>query len=360
MTHVDVGPNAEWGAEWGAEAVRSGSTTVHDGPWPTPLTQLQRIFPESRAALWGKLEMLQISGSAKERSACSLLDGCERDGALLPGGTVVESTSGNLGVALARQCALRGYRFVAVVDDRANAATCATMQAFGAEVDLVLVGEGGNRLVARVNRVRELCASIPGAVNPGQYDNPDNPAAHARGTMPEIVAALGRPPTHLYVATSTVGTLRGCEQAVAEHGWNTRLVAVDATGSALWGGTVGERKLPGLGAGFVTAHAERTRPDAVHQVTEADMVRGCRLMARREGLLVGASTGAIVAALGQDLPSMGPGDVVVMLVHDAGAPYLSTVFDDDWVRREVDRPEQALAPDHGQWPFASGRGHDVG
>lgn len=355
MTHVELQPPSNQETVDGATNLAVGASgAVHAAPVRTPLSRLHRLFPASKVSVWAKLEMLQVAGSAKERSACSLLDGCERAGRLGPGGTVVESTSGNLGVALARQCALRGYRFVAVVDDRANHATCATMRAFGADVDLVLVPEGGNRLVARVERVRELVAAIPGAVNLGQYDNPDNPAAHARGTMPEIVAALGRPPSHVYVATSTVGTLLGCQQAVLEHGWDTRLVAVDAAGSALWGGTLGERKLPGLGAGFVTGHATQARPERVHRVSETDMVRGCRLLARREGLLAGASSGAVVAAVGRDLATMPSDAVVVLLVHDGGAPYLQTVFDDAWVQREVQHPQRALAHDAGPWPFDSG------
>ncbi|MFC6152158.1 cysteine synthase family protein [Nocardioides yefusunii] len=341
----------------GIRVLRTPSPEVHDSPHlaavPTPLTRLTRIFPAARPQLWAKLENLQVSGSAKERPAAAMVEGLERDGLLRPGGTIVESTSGNLGVALARRCAVAGYRFVAVVDDRANEASVRTMQAFGAEIDLVEVGVGGNRLVARVARVRELLDLIPGAVTPDQYARPDNPAAHEEGTLPELVAALGRPPTHLYVATSTAGTLLGCQQAIRSHRWGTTLVAVDATGSALWGGEPGERKMPGLGAGFVTEHALHATPAVVHRVDESDMVRGCRLLARREGLLTGASTGAIVAAVGRDLPHLGEDALVAMLVHDGGAPYLNTVYDDVWVRAELADPARALAEDAGDWPFAA-------
>lgn len=323
----------------------------HLGSLTTPVSRLTRLFPAARAQVWAKLDNLQITGSAKERPAAAMIAGLERDGLLRPGGTVVESTSGNLGVALARRCAVAGYRFVAVVDDRANDASCRAMRAYGARIEHVRVGPGGNRLVARVARVRELLDELPGAVTTDQYSRPDNPAAHADGTLPELVAALGRPPTRLYVATSTAGTLLGCQHAISHHGWDTTLVAVDATGSALWGGQVGERLLPGLGAGFVTTHAARATPDLVHRVDESDMVRGCRLLARREGLLAGASTGAVVTAVGRDLPALGSDDVVALLVHDTGTAYLSTVYDDDWVRATTADPHRALAEDAGDWPF---------
>lgn len=331
-----------------------GATSVHFGPVVTPVTRLERLFPRARAQVWAKLEQLQVSGSSKERSAAFLLAGREADGSLRPGGTVVESTSGNLGVALARQCALAGYRFVAVVDDRANASTCRTMQAYGAVVERVTVPDGGNRLEARVERVHELVEQIPGAVHVDQYDRDDNPAAHETTTLPELVAALGGPPTRLYVATSTAGTLLGCQRAISSHGWDTTLVAVDSFGSALWGGTLGERRLPGLGAGFVTGHASRATPDVVHRVSEADMVLACRMAARREGLLVGASTGAVLAAVGRDLPALGAEEVVALLVHDSGTPYLDTVFDDDWVRANVTGAERALTADPGPAPFSPG------
>lgn len=326
-------------------------SSSHDSYLPTPTTRLARLFPHMEAKLWAKMEQLQISGSAKERSAHFLLEGLARDGSLTPGACVVESTSGNLGVALARQCSSRGLRFVAVVDETLNDTTRRTMLAYGATIDEIPRPKDGNRLAARVARVQELLAEIPGAVTVDQYRRQDNPRAHSTTTMPELVAAIGGPPTHLYVATSTAGTILGCRQAITDHGWSTRLVGVDVVGSALFGGEVGQRKLPGLGAGFETALSCRVVPDEVKRIDEADMVRGCRLVARREGLLVGASTGAIVAAIGQDARAFGPDDVVAMLVHDAGAPYLTTVFDDEWVRREISDPERALGVGDEPWPF---------
>ncbi|WP_061961864.1 pyridoxal-phosphate dependent enzyme [Demequina flava] len=319
------------------------SVSIHGSHLPTPASQLERLFPGSGARLHAKLDQLQLSGSTKERTARFLLDELVHSGALLPGGTVVESTSGNLGMALARQCTLRGYTFIAVVDERANGAATRTMEAFGARVDEVKTPADGNRLRARVERVQQLLAEIPGAVTTNQYGSLANPSAHATTTMPELVASLGAPPDHLYVAMSTTGTLLGCQQAIESAGWSTRLVGVDAEGSALFGGSMGERKLPGLGAGFETDLSHEAHPSVVHRVSEADMIRGCRLLARREGILAGASTGAIVAAIGRDLPSLARGTSVAMLVHDGGSAYLPTVYNDAWVRSEIPDAEHVLA-----------------
>lgn len=311
------------------------SDPIHHSPRSTPTTRIAALFPDCSASLFVKVDSLQFAGSTKERTAHSLLTGLLDRGELAPGGVVVESTSGNLGVALARYCAVFGIRFIAIVDERANEAACRTMSAFGARVDVVPTPPDGNRLRARRERVSELMAEHPGAVTTHQYGNPDNPRAHRQGTLPELVAELGQEPDHLYVAMSTTGTLLGCQQAIAENGWRTRLVGVDAEGSVLFGGAPADRKLPGLGAGVVTELSQQAAPDDVVRVSEADMVLGCRLLARREGLLAGASTGAIVAAIGSHAGRFGAGEVVAMLMHDGGTPYLPTVYDDDWVAREL-------------------------
>ncbi|WP_300683156.1 pyridoxal-phosphate dependent enzyme [Nocardioides sp.] len=322
-------------------------TPVHDGVLTTPLIRLDRLWEPPAPQVWAKLENLQLSGSIKERSAASMLDGLVASGRLRPGAVVVASTSGNLGVGLARQCTVRGFALIAVVDELTNVATRRSMEAFGARIDVVAPPVGGNRLAARIARVATLVRQIPEAVEIDQYANPDNPAAHAKTTLPELVAQLGRVPTDLYVATSTAGTLLGCQDALAAHGWGTRLVAVDAVGSALFGGTPGERTLPGVGAGVESAHARRAHPDDVRRIDEADMVRGARALARREGLLAGASTGAVIAAIEADLPRLGPDRLVAMLVHDGGMPYLDTLYDDDWVLREIADPERALGRSSG-------------
>lgn len=331
-----------------------GTSRMHQGFLSSPQTTLGRLFGSATGPrIVAKLDFLQMSGSTKERTAASLLAGLIDRGELPPGGTVVESTSGNLGVALARQCALGGHHLTAVVDECANEAALRTMKAFGATVVMVPTPPDGNRLRARVERVHQLLQSVPGAVTTNQYGNEDNARAHEVSTMPEFVDALGAPPDRMYVATSTTGTVLGCQRAIKEAGWPTRLFAVDAQGSALFGGEQGPRALPGLGAGFETKLSHHVHPDKIHRIPDWEMVLGCRLLARREGILAGASTGAIVAAIGRDLADLDAQDTIGMLVHDGGAPYLPTVFNDEWVEAtlgDVDRLQESLSLSN---PFAS-------
>lgn len=304
-------------------------------PFATPTVRLDKLFDVPDIQVFAKLDSLQLSGSTKERTAASLLDAFISSGRLAPGGTVIESTSGNLGISLSRQCIMRGIRFIAVVDENANSSALQIMRAYGAEVDLVLNPADGNKLAARRQRVQDLLAQHPGAVTTNQYGSPDNPAAHYSSTMPEIMKALDGNLDFLFVATSTTGTLLGCQNYVREHQLSTQLVAVDAVGSVLFDGESALRRLPGLGAGVVPELSLQTNPDHVLRIKEIDMVRGCRRLAHREGILAGASTGAIVAAMDQMLPEIPAGSRIAFLVHDSGVPYLHTVYDNDWVKENL-------------------------
>ncbi|MBM7766597.1 2,3-diaminopropionate biosynthesis protein SbnA [Glutamicibacter nicotianae] len=309
-------------------------------PFKSPLVKLERLFDKPDIEIFAKLDMLQLSGSTKERTAASLIESCIESGRLRPGGMVIESTSGNLGIALSRQCVVRGIQFVAVVDENANKSAIDIMRAYGATVDLVVNQPDGNKLAARRQRVQQLMAENPGAVTTNQYGSPNNPRAHYSSTMPEILDALNGNLDMLFVATSTTGTILGCQNYIREHGLDTKLVAVDALGSVLFGGESGNRRLPGLGAGIVPELALQAEPDHIFRISEIEMVRGCRALARREGILAGASTGAIVAAMGQMLPKLSDGSRVAFLVHDSGVPYLHSVYNDQWVRETLgEQPE---------------------
>jgi len=192
-------------------------------------------------------------------------------------------------------------------------------------------------------RVRELTAEIPDSYWPNQYANESNAAAHTTTTMPEIEAVLGEPPAYLYCAVSTCGTLAGCAEFVRSRGWPTKVIAVDAMGSAIFPGEPpGSRVLPGLGAGIRPRLAETVDPDDVIRVTDADCVRGCRLLLRQEGILAGASSGGIVAAMvkvtGQ---SRDVGRRHVMVLPDRGERYCDTVFDQGWVSAQLGVDQEA-------------------
>lgn len=324
----------------------------------TPLVRLRHLFPDSDLEVFAKLESVNPGGSTKDRPALAMVREALASGRLRAGGTVVESSSGNLAVALARVCTAHGLRFVAVVDSRTNATTVRTVRALGGEVDLVAEPdpETGDLLTARLHRVQALLGTIPGAVNLSQYDNPANPGAHRDGTMREIAEALGHRLDVLMAATSTVGTLAGCSAYLHEYGMDTRVLAVDAEGSVLFGGTAAPRPLPGLGAGVVTAHSRTVRPDQVLRVSGRDCVVGARLLARREGILAGASTGGIVQALGREARILPAGSRVVLVVHDGGVPYLETVYDDDWVAENLGVDAAGLEAASAQLEEAARRG----
>ncbi|KUM31115.1 hypothetical protein AQ436_16495 [Arthrobacter sp. EpRS66] len=312
-------------------------------PFNSPLVKLERLFESSGIELFAKLDSLQLSGSTKERTAQSLITAFLESGELKPGGMVVESTSGNLGISLARQCIVRDIKFVAVVDENANKSALEIMRAYGATVDLVPDPPDGNRLAARRQRVAQLLSENSEAVTTNQYGSPRNPAAHYSSTMPEIMEAMDGNLDMLFVATSTTGTILGCQNYIREHHLTTKLVAVDALGSVLFGGEAAERRLPGLGAGIVPELSLQVEPDRVCRIPEIDMVRGCRLLAQREGILAGASTGAIVAAMGQVLPELPMGSRVAFLVHDSGVPYLHTVYNDHWVEEYLGESPEAVS-----------------
>jgi N-(2-amino-2-carboxyethyl)-L-glutamate synthase len=308
----------------------------------TPLVALRRLVPDRDIELFAKLEVANPGGSAKDRPAIAMLEDALLRGLLAPGGTVVESTSGNLGVGLAQACRYHGVRLICVVDVRASARSVRMMQALGADVRTVREPDPvtGDLLVARLDLVRELVAATPGAWWPNQYGNHACVAAHAAGTMREIDEALDGELDVLLVATSTAGTIAGCRAYLAEHDRAVELVAVDARGSALFGGRPGRRLLPGLGAGIDTALAAEAEPDRVLRVTDVDCVIGCRRLAAREGILAGASGGGVVRALERLAGELEHGARCALILPDGGAGYLDTVYDDEWVERVL-----GLGPD---------------
>lgn len=303
----------------------------------TPLlrcSHLEALVPGVR--LWAKLEQYNPGGSAKDRTAFALIEEAIADGTINPAEpvTLVESSSGNLGMALARQALLRGWTFHCVVDQRTNAATIATMRALGVHIEFVEKPDTatGDWLVARRKRVAELLAAIPGAINLDQYSNQAAFRAHER-TMEEIVQQLGAAPDYFFAAMSTTGTLGGCIRHLDSIGATTQTVGVDAEGSVLFGGARATRLLPGYGAGVEPELSRHVRPGTVMRVRDLDAVVGARTLARTEGVIPGASGGAVVAAvLREQFPA---GSNVVLLLHDAGANYMDTIYNDAWVAKHL-------------------------
>ncbi len=318
---------------------------VLDAVGGTPLVQLEGLFARYPIAVWAKLEESNPGGSVKARAATSMLRAAIGAGELRTGGTVVESSSGNMGVGLAQACRYLGLRFVCVVDARTCASKIQMMEAYGAAVHVVREPDPktGDLLTARLDTVARIVRETPGAFWPDQYANPANAAAHATGTMREVDAALDGRLDYLFVATSTGGTLRGCHDFLRKHGRATTLVAVDAEGSVLFGGARGRRLLPGFGAGIETQLSQPAVYDRLERVSDLDCVVGCRRLVDREAILAGASAGGLVSAIERLAPTMAPGSRCAMICADGGTAYLDTVYDDRWVSEQLQCEPDELA-----------------
>ena len=310
---------------------------ILDAIGDTPLVALRRLVRDRDLQIWGKLEMANPGGSAKDRPAAAMLHDAFEQGLIGPGSTIIESSSGNLGVGLAQACRYHGLPLIVVVDTRAHDKNVRTMRALGAEVRVVSRPDPatGDLLVARLMLVAELLASIPGAFWPNQYANEANPAAHASGTMREIDEALDGVIDFLFVATSTTGTLRGCCDYLHANDRSTRVVAVDAAGSALFGGIPSTRRLPGLGSAVGSALSREARFDTLVRVSDLDCVIGCHRLVDREAILAGASSGGVAFALEALSQTMPPSSRCVAIFPDGGAGYLETVYDEGWVERQL-------------------------
>lgn len=301
----------------------------------TPLVRLTRLFPELHFSLYAKLESFNPGGSIKDRPAIAILEDALAAGKIGPDTTIVESSSGNMGIGLAQACAFHGLRFVCVIDPNTAEQNVAVLRAYGAEIDRVTAPDPvtGEYLQARLDRVRAICDGDPGAFWPNQYENPCNPIAHYRTTMHEIVTALEGRLDYLFVATSTCGTATGCGRYARDLGLDTRIVAVDALGSRIFSDEPAERWVPGLGAGIKPPLCEKDLLHGFTLVSGLDCVVGARLLARREAILAGGSAGGVVTALGRMRDEIPQGARCVMLLCDRGERYLDTVFSDEWVSR---------------------------
>jgi 2,3-diaminopropionate biosynthesis protein SbnA len=300
----------------------------------TPLVRLGRLFERRPFTVHAKLEMCNPGGSIKDRPAQAMLDQAWRSGAIGPGSVIVESSSGNMGIGLAQACRHHGLRFICVVDCKTTAQNLQVLRAYGAEIEVVTEPDPltGELLKARLDRVERLCAAIPGAFWPNQYVNRENPAAHHRTTIAEIVADLSRI-DFLFVATSTCGTVSGCGAYLREHGHATRVVAVDAAGSLIFGQAPARRLVPGLGAGMQPPLLDRSLIDEVVLVDDLDCVVGCRRLVAREAILAGGSSGGVLQAVEKLAHRIPEGAVCVVILADRGERYLDTLFSDAWVHR---------------------------
>lgn len=297
----------------------------------TPLIRLVKIYADADFSLYAKIESSNPGGSVKDRPALYILRQALERGFIHTGTTVVESSSGNMGLGLAQACRYYGIRFICVVDPKTTAQNIRLMRAYGAEVDLVSEpGPDGEYLSARRERVKVLVEQIPGSYWPNQYANLDNARAHYQ-TMREIVTQLDRPLDYLFCSTSTCGTLRGCAEYSRNCSPNTRIVAVDAVGSVIFGTPKSKRLIPGHGAAIVPELFQAGLADELVQIDDKDCIVGCRRLVQREAILAGGSAGAVITAVGRMRDRIRPGATCVAICADRGERYLDTIYNDEWV-----------------------------
>jgi 2,3-diaminopropionate biosynthesis protein SbnA len=310
------------------EIMRKGILSAIGG---TPLVRLTRIFTDINFHLFAKLEALNPGGSTKDRPAASIISHGIETGAIRPDTVVIESSSGNMGIGLAQVCSYFGLRFICVVDSKTTLQNIRLLKAYGAEVDVIIEPDPatGEFLKARMTRVQDLARSIKNSFWPNQYANLHNPLAHHQ-TMDEIATALDGRVDYLFCATSTCGTLRGCVEYMREKNLPTKVFAVDAVGSIIFGGQIASRLIPGHGASVRPQLYEPGLAECVH-ITDMECVIGCHRLARQEAILAGGSSGAVIMAVDLVKGKISPGSNCVVILPDRGERYLDTIYSSSWV-----------------------------
>ncbi|GAA0517365.1 2,3-diaminopropionate biosynthesis protein SbnA [Saccharopolyspora subtropica] len=292
------------------------------------------LRPTLGVPLYLKCEGFNFAGSIKLKAAEAMVAAAERSGALRPDSILVESSSGNLGVALSVLAASKGHQFVCVTDSRCNLATKQLMEALGCQVHTITEPDPeGGFLAARLAHVRELCESDDRYLWLNQYANPDNWSAHYRTTAPSIDRAFPRLDV-LFVGAGTTGTLMGCARYFKRFRPDVRVVAIDAVGSVTFGGPPAPRMIPGLGTGVRPALLDESFVDDVVLVEEIDTVRTCHRLAAR-GFLFGGSTGTVVSGATRWLAEhdLGPDVTAVTISPDLGERYLDSLYQPSWVQQ---------------------------
>ncbi len=285
----------------------------------TPHIRINRLF--GKAEVWIKSERANPGGSIKDRIALSMIEAAEKSGALKPGGTIIEPTSGNTGIGLAIVAAVKGYKLVLTMPDSMSVERRRLMLAYGATYVLTPREKGVNGAIAKAE---ELVASTPDAWMPQQFDNPANIEVHARTTAAEIAADFPDGLDALITGVGTGGHLTGCAQVLKKKWPKLKVFAVEPAASpVISGGAPSPHPIQGIGAGFIPKNLHTDLLDGVIQVDAEAAREMARRCAREEGMLVGISSGATLTAIAQKLPELGAGAKVLGFNYDTGERYLS-------------------------------------
>lgn len=293
----------------------------------TPLVEVSNIEKELnlKARLLVKVESFNPGGSVKDRVALAMIESAEADGSLQPGALIIEPTSGNTGIGLALVASVKGYRLILTMPETMSVERQNLLKALGAQLVLTPGAEG---MKGAINKAQELQSQNPGSIILQQFENPANPDAHRRTTGEEIWRDTDGEINIFVAGVGTGGTLSGTAEALKSHNSDIKAIAVEpASSPVLSGGKAGPHKLQGIGAGFVPRNFNRDMADEVVTVQDNDAIKASRLLAEKEGLLVGISSGAaFFAALNEAQKHENAGKTIVALLPDTGERYLSTVL----------------------------------
>jgi cystathionine beta-synthase len=299
----------------------------------TPLVRLRSLTSPADATLWAKLEWFNPGGSVKDRAALEMIEDAERRGVLKPNATLVESTSGNLGVALGIVAAVKGYRVICVCDREMPERMRNKFLAHGIEIELLDrdFPSGYDTVRERYRRARELAAEISGAVMLNQYDNPANPGAHYSTTGPEIWDQTEGRLDAVVVSVGTCGTATGVARALKERRRDIRVIAADPVGSTLFDGEAGPFFQHGAGNVMRPGNFVPELIDECYKVSDREAFAAARHLARTEGILAGASSGGVLFAAQRAARKLGSGRLVVAVLPDSGERYLDELYSDRWM-----------------------------
>lgn len=288
----------------------------------TPLVKINKLISEEDAEVYAKLEGFNPGGSVKDRIALAMIEEAEREGKLKEGGTIIEPTSGNTGIGLALVCAVKGYKLILTMPETMSIERRQLLKAYNAKL-ILTSGEKG--MLGAVEAATKILLKNPDCYMPNQFDNPANPEIHRRTTAIEIIEALGDIPDAFVAGVGTGGTITGVGEVLRQKKSNILIVAVEPAGSpVLSGGMPGKHRIAGIGAGFYPGVLNTKIYDEVIRVTDRDAEKVAQQLAKKEGLLVGISSGAAMWAGQIVAKRLGKGKKIVVIFPDRGDRYLST------------------------------------